>query len=68
MLSKVLSGENNLGLFILLTVAHQKSFEVKMANIVQDVTHASNMIQETSAATEEVLAGVDKKRDEIIDA
>lgn len=63
MLSEVLSSENNLGSFIhSINCSALKSFEVKAANIVQDVTHASNVIQETSAATEEILASVDEEK------
>ncbi|WP_369901925.1 DUF4077 domain-containing protein [Bacillus manliponensis] len=69
MLSEVLTNVNNLGSFIgsingLMTeiVIHQENFQVKTTNIVQDVTHATSVIQETSAATEEVLASVEEEK------
>ena len=47
-------------------VVHQESFQVKTTNIVKDVTHASNVIQQTSTATEEVLASVEEENIEMI--
>ena len=43
-------------------VGHQENFQVKTTNIVKDVTHASNVIQQTSAATEEVLASIEEEK------
>ncbi|HDX9577819.1 TPA: DUF4077 domain-containing protein [Bacillus pseudomycoides] len=69
MLSDVLANVSNLGAFInsinrLMTeiVHHQESFQVKTTNIVQDVTYASTVIQQTSAATEDVLVSVEEER------
>ncbi|MGG2017670.1 DUF4077 domain-containing protein [Bacillus sp. S10(2024)] len=69
MLSDVLANVSSLGTFIdsinrLMTeiVHHQESFQVKTTNIVQDVTYASTVVQQTSTATEDVLVSVEKER------
>ena len=69
MLVSVLTNVTDLGKFIdeindvmREIVGHQESFQVKTTNIVKDVTHASNVIQQTSAATEEVLASVEEEK------
>lgn len=73
MLVSVLTNVTDLGKFIdeindvmREIVGHQESFQVKTTNIVKDVTHASNVIQQTSAATEEVLASVEEENIEMI--
>ncbi|CAI8760343.1 Methyl-accepting chemotaxis protein [Bacillus sp. IT-79MI2] len=40
---------------------HQGNFQVKKTNIVQDVKYASDVIQETSAATEGILASIEEE-------
>ncbi|UOB78716.1 DUF4077 domain-containing protein [Bacillus sp. ZJS3] len=69
MLVSVLTNVTDLGKFIdeindvmREIVGHQENFQVKTTNIVKDVTHASNVIQQTSAATEEVLASVEEEK------
>ena len=69
MLASVLTNVTDLGKFIDAinevmreVVVHQESFQVKTTNIVKDVTHASNVIQQTSTATEEVLASVEEEK------
>ncbi len=69
MLVSVLTNVTDLGKFIdeindvmREIVGHQESFQVKTTNIVKDVTHTSNVIQQTSAATEEVLASVEEEK------
>ncbi|MEI5909588.1 DUF4077 domain-containing protein [Bacillus spongiae] len=66
MLLNVRSNMNNLSTFIsglhtLMTniVNQQGEFQSKTVQIVEEVTNASSLIQETSAATEEVLASVE---------
>ena len=73
MLASVLTNVTDLGKFIDAinkvmqeVVVHQESFQVKTTNIVKDVTHASNVIQQTSTATEEVLASVEEENIEMI--
>ncbi|GGE67836.1 DUF4077 domain-containing protein [Priestia taiwanensis] len=68
MLTNVLANVNNLGSFIqtinrlMAEIAqHQENFQRRTSDIVQDVTHASSVIQQTSAATEEVLASVEEE-------
>jgi methyl-accepting chemotaxis protein len=68
MLANVLANVNNLGSFIqtinhLMTeiIQHQESFQERTYDIVQGVTYASSVIQQTSAATEEVLASVEEE-------
>ena len=69
MLASVLTNVTDLGKFIDAIndvmreiVGHQESFQVKTTSIVKDVTHASHVIQQTSAATEEVLASVEEEK------
>ncbi|MGU3352234.1 DUF4077 domain-containing protein [Bacillus sp. M5A3_1b] len=69
MLASVLTNVTDLGKFIDAIndvmreiVGHQENLQVKTTNIVKDVTHASNVIQQTSAATEEVLASVEEEK------
>ncbi|EOW9528374.1 DUF4077 domain-containing protein [Bacillus cytotoxicus] len=69
MLSSVLNNVNNLGNFIHAIndlmqeiEEYQENFQVKTTNIVKDITYASSVIQQTSLATEEVLASVEEEK------
>jgi methyl-accepting chemotaxis protein len=68
MLANVLANVNNLGSFIqtinhlmVEIIDHQESFQKRTSDIVEGVTYASSVIQQTSAATEEVLASVEEE-------
>jgi methyl-accepting chemotaxis protein len=68
MLEQVVSNVDQLGSFITsinkimgTIVDHQQVFQSKTSNVVQEISHVSSVTEETSAATQEVLASVEEE-------